>query len=103
MIARHWRGLVKSDRATDYEEHLRNETLPALEKIRGFLGADILKRNVGNGMEFVVITRWKSIESIQQFAGPDAEVAVVPSKARAMMIDYDGCARHYDVAEFKDR
>ena len=38
MIARHWRGLVKSDRAAEYEEHLRSETFPALERIQGFLG-----------------------------------------------------------------
>ncbi len=103
MIARHWRGLIKSDRAADYEEHLRSETFPALERIHGFLGADILKRAVENGIEFLVITRWKSIESIEQFAGADSEAAVVPPKAQAMMIDYDRRARHYELAEFKGR
>ena len=103
MIARHWRGLVKSDRASDYEAHLRSETLPALEKMRGFLGADVLKRAVEGGIEFLVITRWKSIESIEQFAGADAEAAVVPPKAQAMMIDYDRRARHYEFTEFKGR
>ena len=103
MIARHWRGLVKSDRAADYEMHLRNETFPALEKIHGFLGADVLKRTVERGIEFLVITRWKSIQSIEQFAGVDSEAAVVPPKAQAMMIDYDQRARHYEVAEFKPR
>jgi len=103
MIARHWRGLAKSDRAADYEAHLRSETLPALEKMRGFLGADVLKRAVEGGMEFLVITRWKSIESIEQFAGADAEAAVVPPNAQAMMIDYDRRARHYEFVEFKGR
>ena len=103
MIARHWRGLVKSDRAAEYEEHLRNETFPALERIQGFLGADILKRGLESGIEFLVITRWKSIESIEQFAGADAEAAVVPPKAQAMMINYDQRARHYEVAEIKGR
>ena len=103
MIARHWRGLVKSDRAGDYETHLRRDTFPALEKMRGFLGADVLKRTVEGGVEFLVITRWKSIDSIEQFAGADAEAAVVPPKAQAMMIEYDRRARHYEFAEFKDR
>ena len=103
MIARHWRGLVKSDRAAEYEEHLRSETFPALERIQGFLGADILKRGLESGIEFLVITRWKSIESIEQFAGADAEAAVVPPKAQAMMINYDQRARHYEVAEIKGR
>ena len=103
MIARHWRGLVKSDRVADYEMHLRSETFPALEKIPGFLGAEVLKRTVERGMEFLVITRWKSVQSIEQFAGADSEAAVVPPKAQAMMIDYDQRARHYEFAEFKGR
>ena len=103
MIARHWRGLVKPDRASDYESHLHNETLPALEKLHGFLGADVLKRTVDRGVEYLVISRWKSIQSIEQFAGADAEVAVVPPIAQAMMIEYDRRARHYEFAEFKGR
>lgn len=103
MIARHWRGLVKPDRAADYEEHLRAETFPGLEKLHGFLGGDVLKRNVERGVEFLVITRWESAKSIEQFAGADAEAAVVPPKAQAMMIEYDRRARHYELAEFKGR
>ena len=100
MIARHWRGLVKLDRAADYEAHLRSETFPALRLLPGFLGGDILKRHLENGIEFLVITRWSSVEAIEQFAGADAEAAVVPQKAQAMMIDYDARAKHYEVAEW---
>ena len=103
MIARHWRCLCKPHHAADYEEHLGSETFPALEKLPGFLGGDVLKRTVESGIEFLVITRWKSTESIKQFAGADVEAAVVPAKAQAMMIEYDRRARHYDFAEFKGR
>ena len=103
MIARHWRGLVKTNRAADYEAHLRTETFPALEQLDGFLGGDVLKRTLERGIEFLVITRWKSAQSIERFAGTDAEVAVVPAKAQAMMIEYDQRARHYEFAEIGGR
>ena len=100
MIARHWRGLAKADRAGDYEKHLETETFPQLARIEGFLGGSILKRNTSNGVEFLVISRWRSVDVIAQFAGADVEAAVVPEEVRRMMIDYDRRARHYEVTEF---
>jgi heme-degrading monooxygenase HmoA len=103
MIVRHWRGLVKSDHAAEYESHLNTETFPSLTQINGFLGGGILKRPIANGVEFLVISRWTSIDAISKFAGPDTEAAVVPPKVQAMMIEYDRRARHYEFAEFKGR
>jgi heme-degrading monooxygenase HmoA len=103
MIARHWRGIAKTSRAAEYEKHLLTETFPALDKMHGFLGGGILKRTVENGVEFLVISRWASIEAIEQFAGPDVEAAVVPPKVQDMMLDYDQRARHYEFKEFKGR
>ncbi len=97
-IARHWRGLAQSNRAAEYEAHLRNETFPALRRLEGFVGGEVLKRRVGNGVEFLVITRWVSVEAIHGFAGADAEAAVVPAEVQAMMVEYDARAKHYEVA-----
>ena len=97
MISRHWRGLARPERALEYEQHLTRETFPALKQIAGFVDASILKRRLESGVEFLVISRWESLQAIRDFAGPDAELAVVPAKVRAMMIEYDRRARHYDV------
>ena len=99
MIARHWRGLARSDRAEEYEQHLRRETFPGLKKIPGFVGAAILKRPFEGGVEFLVISHWASREAIAEFAGADVEVAVVPPNVQSMMIEYDRRARHYEVVE----
>ena len=103
MISRHWRGLAKMERASEYERHLIDETFPALRRIDGFLGADILKRRVEEGVEFLVVSRWESPEAIAAFAGPDTEAAVVPPNVQSMMIEYDRRARHYESAEFNAR
>ena len=97
MIARHWRGLVRADQAAAYEQHLRRDTVPILEKIEGFVEASMLRRVTEAGIEYLVITRWMSIEAIEQFAGSDVEAAVVPAEVQAMMVEYDRRARHYEV------
>ena len=99
MIARHWRGLAKTTRADEYVEHLRTETFPQIRTIPGFLSASILRRNMESGVEFLVVTHWESLAAIQQFAGQDACVAVVPKRVQDLMIKYDRDARHYEVVE----
>jgi heme-degrading monooxygenase HmoA len=100
VISRLWRALAHPKRAQEYIEHLRTETFPALRKIPGFVDASILSRPCGAGVEFLVITRWDSMDAIANFAGSDPEAAVVPGKAADMMIEYDRRARHFEVAEW---
>jgi heme-degrading monooxygenase HmoA len=97
MISRHWRGLAKSPHADAYVQHLRSETFPELSKIPGFINASILRRNVQQGVEFLVVTTWESTDAIERFAGRDSELAVVPEKVQEMMIEYDRRTRHYKV------
>ena len=99
MISRQWRGLAKSNQAQNYVKHLRTETFPALRKIPGFVDASILWRPLGGGVEFLVVTRWESLDSIAKFAGVDPEAAVVPAEVAAMMIDYDQRVTHFEVIE----
>jgi heme-degrading monooxygenase HmoA len=96
MIARHWKGLARTERAAEYEAHLRQATFPSLARIPGFVDASILRRNDRGGVEFLIVTRWESMDAIRQFAGPDPEAAVVPAEAAAMMIDYDRRVVHYE-------
>jgi heme-degrading monooxygenase HmoA len=98
VISRHWRGLALSERAAEYEEYLRGETFPALTRIPGFVDASIHTRPLERGVEFVIISRWTSRDAIAEFAGTDAEAAVVPAKVQLMMIEYDRRARHYETA-----
>lgn len=97
MIERHWRGLAKPELAAEYVAHLRRDTLPQLQRIDGFVDASILRRKLERGVEFLIVTRWKSIDAIRAFAGADAEVAVVPGNVQRMMLEYDPRARHYEV------
>jgi heme-degrading monooxygenase HmoA len=98
MIERHWKGITRVEEAENYINHLDHKTFPALLGIAGFIKATILKRPVDEGTEFLIVTVWNSVESIRQFAGEQAEAANVPQEARAMMVEYDSYAKHYEVA-----
>jgi heme-degrading monooxygenase HmoA len=99
VISRYWRGVARPECASAYVEHLRNDTLPALRGIDGFVDASVLRRVVPEGIEFVVITQWVSLAAIEKFAGSDTERAIVPDKAQRMLTEFDARARHYEVVE----
>jgi heme-degrading monooxygenase HmoA len=97
MISRVWGAVVKREHASAYIAHLQSETFPKLRALAGHVDASINRRDVPDGVEFVVITRWQSLDSIRAFAGSDVEAAVVPPAAQAMMVTYDARVRHYEI------
>jgi heme-degrading monooxygenase HmoA len=97
MISRHWTGLVKKERANDYILHLQNDTFKKIKILPGFISANILQRELEDGIEFLIITTWENIEAIKQFAGENYQVAVVPQIAKEMMIRFDSEAKHYEI------
>ena len=97
MISRQWRSLAKALRAQDYIEHLTTDTFPKLRELAGFVDATIHTRTEQRGVEFLVVTRWQSLQAIHEFAGDDVEAAVVPQIVQEMMIEYDRRVRHYQI------
>jgi heme-degrading monooxygenase HmoA len=99
MISRQWRGLAKAAHAQEYVEHLKTDTFPQIRTIPGFVDASILMRKVARGVEFLIVTRWQSLDAIRAFAGEAAETAVVPENVQRMMLEYDRRVLHYEVLE----
>jgi len=103
VIVREWRGRAALAKARAYPRHFRDNVLPQLHGIEGFLGARLLRRQLPNAnpatVEYVVLTRWSSLEAIKAFAGEDMEKAVVEPQAVAALIDYDHTVRHYEIVQ----
>ena len=99
MISRHWKGIARPGRADDYVRHLESETIPQLKRLAGYLGIEILRRDVDAGTEFQIVTRWASLDVITAFAGQDVTVAVVPPNVRDLMISYDPEVVHYEIVD----
>ena len=73
-------------------------TIPSLRALDGHRGAYVLWRDVGDEVEFVVLTLWDSLQSVRAFAGDDYEAAVVPPESRRVLARFDESVVHYDVA-----
>lgn len=97
MISRHWTGLCKATKGDEYIQYLKSETFAHLKILDGFVRSEIHQRETVEGIEFLIVTFWNSMEAITRFAGPSPDVAVVPKIVCDMMITYDKQVRHYEV------
>jgi len=99
MIVRTWRGRAAPAQPDDYPEHFRFRVLPALKEIRGFLGASLLRHDRPDEIEFLVLTRWTSLDAIRAFTGEHLDRAVVEPEAMEALASFDPTVRHYEVIE----
>jgi heme-degrading monooxygenase HmoA len=97
VIGRLWHGWTSRDKADAYEELLRSEVLPGIHRVDGYRGAYLLRRDVDEGVEFVTLTLFESMDAVRAFAGEDYEVAVVPPKARELLSRFDPTSDHFEV------
>ena len=97
MIARVWSAQSTPAQAPAYVEHLRSQVLPTVRSVDGYVGAMLLEQAIPNAVEIVVITFWRSVESIRGFAGADLAEAVVADEAAALLTQFDRRVRHYEV------
>jgi heme-degrading monooxygenase HmoA len=99
MIIREWRCRARQSEAGKYPEYFRKQLMPELVRVQGFLGGVLSQRPSGEYMEFLVLTRWQSLDSIRAFAGAVPENAVIDTGAMATVVAYDDKVRLYEVLE----
>ncbi|HSF81618.1 MAG TPA: hypothetical protein VLA49_10315 [Anaerolineales bacterium] len=99
MIIRIWHGWTTPGNADIYEALLKEEIFVGIQnrRIPGFKGIRLLRREVGEEVEFVTIMSFDSLEAVREFAGEDYEAAFVPQKARAVLSHFDQRAQHYEL------
>jgi heme-degrading monooxygenase HmoA len=99
MIIREWRGCAHPSKADAYPKHFREKVIPELRHIPGFIDAQLGRRQLDDKIEFLVLTRWQSMDAIRAFAGMDVDQAVVEPGAVAALIEFDRSVWHYEVVE----
>ena len=101
MISRVWHGWTSRENADVYEDLLRTEVFVGIEgrSIRGYRGIHLLRRDVDDGVEFVTIMWFDTVEAVKEFAGEDYEQCVVPPKARETVSRFDDRSAHYQVIQ----
>ena len=101
MISRIWHGYTSKNNADVYENLLKDEVFPGIEKknVNGYKGIQLLRRDLDAEVEFTTIMWFDSIDSVKQFAGDDYETAYVPAKAREVLSRFDARSIHCEVRQ----
>lgn len=102
MIARIWHASATREQAPAYQRHFATKVIPHLNTIAGYSGASLLRREIEEGVEFLAMTLWDSLDSIRAFAGPDPGKAIVDAEAQAVLTRFDVTAANYELAYSDD-
>jgi hypothetical protein len=60
--------------------------LPGIQGVEGRKGAYVLRREIGDEVEFVVLTLFESMDAVRAFAGEDYERAVLLPGASELLL-----------------
>jgi heme-degrading monooxygenase HmoA len=98
MIVRMWRAVATPENAPRYRAHLEGTVAPELHTLPGFMGLSLCETEGDGGrVEIVVLTRWRSMRDVKDFAGPDPKRAVVEPEAKAVLTNCDDFVSHYHI------
>lgn len=105
MICRLWRGWTTLHNADAYERIVRGKVIPGIEarRIPGFRHIDLMRRDVGDEVEFQTLMWFDSLNSIKAFIGEDYAVSHVPPAAQAVLTRFDQRAAHYEVVDRREQ
>lgn len=105
MICRLWRGWTTAENADAYQRIVQTEVIPGIEmrKIAGFRHIDLMKRDLGDEIEFQTLMWFDSLNAVKAFMGEDFEASHVPSNARAVLKRFDERSEHYEVIDRREQ
>ncbi len=97
MIARCWRGTVRSADAEVYAAYIDETGMKHYAATPGNRGAWMLQRELGELTEFVTFSLWDSLDAIRAFAGEDYETAVFYPEDDRYLVERDLTCTHHEV------
>jgi heme-degrading monooxygenase HmoA len=97
MIARIWRGVVRSEDGDTYAQYIKDTGFAQYGETAGNRGAWMLRRELGDRTEFLTFTLWESLDAVKAFAGEDYETAVYYPEDERFLVERDATCAHYEV------
>lgn len=97
MIARIWHGRTKIEDFKTYTEFLKRKAIPDYQKTNGFIKLTFLRNIKENVGHFTLITFWKNLEVIKNFAGEDFEKAKYYPEDETYLLEFEENVTHYEV------
>jgi antibiotic biosynthesis monooxygenase (ABM) superfamily enzyme len=104
-VCRLWRGWTTPENADAYERIVRGAVIPGIEdrRIPGFRRIDLMKRNLGDEVEFQTLMWFDSLDAIKAFMGEDYSLSHVPAAAQAVLSRFDERAVHFEVLDRREQ
>jgi hypothetical protein len=97
MITRLWHGYTTPENADAFAAIVKSDIIPRFERVPGFQGAQLLRRDLLHEVEFVALTFFDSLESVRAVAGEDFGQPVLPDAARDLLTSFDKRTSFYSV------
>ena len=98
MIARSWRGAVRSEDAEVYAAYIDETGMRHYASTPGNRGAWMLSRELDGGLtEFITFSLWDSYDAVRAFAGDDYEVARFYPEDDQYLVERDERCHHWEV------
>ena len=101
MIKRIRNGWTTQENADAYEQFLDTSVFPGIEekKLPGYRSIELMKRDLGDEVQFTTVMCFDSLASVIAFRGEDYEVAYVPPEARRLLKRWDERSTHHEVLQ----
>lgn len=97
MIVRAWRGRTRLEDADTYFAYLEETGIREYRKTEGNQGVQVLRRDVGDEAEFLILSFWDSMDAVRRFAGPIPDDAVFYPEDETYLTDFDRDVKHYEL------
>ena len=98
MIARMWRGWVRTEDRDVYVDYVEQTGMSEYRRTPGNRGAHMLTRDLDDGRtEIVTLSFWDSREVIAGFAGDDISRAVFYPEDDQYLVDRETTVTHFEV------
>jgi len=100
-VKRIWHGWTTPEKADEYQALLQREVSVGIEamNIDGLTRFEMMRRDLGDEVEFVTIMEFTDLEAVKRFVGEDYEQCYVPPAARAVLKRFDQRSAHYELLE----
>ncbi len=96
MITRIFRVKVHKNCADEFEKAYKEVSIPLVKSQKGFESLSTGKPLTDKSLEYVMISYWKDLESLQNFVGENWEAALIPDGMEKFV---DDCWLHHYIKD----
>ncbi|WP_340201108.1 antibiotic biosynthesis monooxygenase [Ascidiimonas sp. W6] len=97
MIARIWQGTTKAIDYDSYTQFMKERAIPDYQETPGFIKLSFLRTIKNEIAHFTLITYWKNLDVIKNFAGDDFEKAKYYQEDNQYLLTFEETVQHFEV------